>query len=192
MINKVNLSLLVIVLCLTGCAGFRSANSSFMTQGDVSLAKQEKAKLYYKVFFDANMYLSAHSGTTKTFDSAFVTHVEQSNCCVIVADAKRADIQVRMTLSKYESPAALVPAAITGASMYTIPSWARSRYTYTAEVIDSNKMTYNYTSEDSWVLVQWLPMILLFPFKQPFVLEREIINDMHEDLLLKMQRDAVL
>ncbi len=58
----------------------------------------------------------------------------------------------------------MVPAIITGLSFYTIPSWATENYEVVANVTKGTRAK-EYRIEDSAKIVQWLPMVFVFPFK---------------------------
>jgi len=77
--------------------------------------------------------------------------------------------------------AAVVPAIITGATFYFIPSWQTQYYTLTAHV-KNTELNYSYRAKDHTVLVQWLPMIIAFPFADPFTAESELIEKVYADL----------
>ena len=77
------------------------------------------------------------------------------------------DVHIDAHLHNYGNPAAMIPAFITGFSLFTIPSWATDQWRLTAGVGQPGGDQRSYTLEDADVLVQWLPMILATPFKFP-------------------------
>jgi len=100
-----------------------------------------------------------------------------------------ADVRIELTLTNRGNPAALIPAFITGLSLYTIPSWATDHFEVKAKVSAKQGMVKEYELNDSVKLVQWLPMIFVFPAKN-FSVVPEVRKNMYRNLLVKMQEDG--
>ncbi len=86
----------------------------------------------------------------------------------------------------------MIPAVITGLSLYTIPSWATDNYNVTAKVITQNGKEHIYELTDAMTTVQWLPMIFVFPFQNMVNVSRQVRQNIWKNLILKMQKDGVL
>ncbi|MCK8072219.1 hypothetical protein [Vibrio sp. 1CM23M] len=77
--------------------------------------------------------------------------------------------------------AAVVPAIITGATFYFVPSWQTQYYTLTTH-LKNTEIDYSFRAKDHTVLVQWLPMIIAFPFADPFTAESKLVEKVYTDL----------
>lgn len=191
MLTRVYLFLTCAVL-LTGCAGFK--NNNIATIGDDPFPKtnSNKPRIFYRVIYDSNMGLGSKTLSENAQEGEFIRAVRNSECCTVTTDETNSDVQVRVSISKYEPPLALIPAAITGFSFYTIPSWGTLQYTFNANVVTRNGQLHNYVVKDSWTLVQWLPMIFAFPFATPPDAEEEVLRNMHKFLLYSLKTDGVI
>ncbi len=99
-----------------------------------------------------------------------------------------ADINIEVELTNTGSPAAMIPAIITGLSLYMIPSWATDDFEIVAKVKRRDGFQKEYIMADSTTIVQWLPMIFVFPVKNFSVIPdvrknmyRKVLSDMKED-----------
>ncbi len=102
------------------------------------------------------------------------------------------DVHIEVHLRNYGNPAALIPAFITGFSLFTIPSWATDRWSVTARVLKGAAEYRSYTFDDSDVLVQWLPMIVVMPFKFPGQVIPEVRRNMYKNLVKAMRDSGAL
>jgi hypothetical protein len=100
-----------------------------------------------------------------------------------------ADISVQVRLTNTGNPAAMIPAVITGLSLYAIPSWATDNYEVNARAERRDGLTKDYVLKDSATLVQWLPMIFVFPAKN-FSVIPDVRKNMYRKLLSDMQDDG--
>jgi len=94
-----------------------------------------------------------------------------------------------VNLSLAKDPAALIPAIIIGLTLYAIPSWETSNYKMTLQVNDVNNNEHFYELSDRITLVQWLPMVLAFPFAYPFTAEENLIEKMYDNVSVKISQD---
>lgn len=97
------------------------------------------------------------------YKSAFEKEIKDSVCCGIVEDPTEASFVIDGTAIDHSNTAVLVPALITGLSLYTIPSWV----TQTIDIkinAKSGEKTNSYQLNDSFTLVQWFSMLFAFPF----------------------------
>lgn len=96
---------------------------------------------------------------------------------------------LEINFSYKRNGAAVIPAFITGLSLYTIPSWQTQKYELKANLTDRKNIDYSYKSNDHTRLVQWLPMIFAFPFAMPFTAHETLTERMYADLMYKMNQD---
>ena len=128
--------------------------------------------------------------TRATLSQEFAQVLTESSQFASVREAESGgDVHIEARLHNSGNPAALIPAVITGFSLYTIPSWATEHWKLTADVSRSTGDPHSYTLEDSDMLVQWLPMILVFPFSSPFTVIPEVRKNMYKNLLKSMRGD---
>ena len=85
--------------------------------------------------------------------------------------------------------AAVVPAILTGLTLYAIPSWQTQKYELKTQLTDGNGIDQGFKSNDHTTLVQWLPMIFAFPFAVPFTAEEKLTERMYQDLMYKINQD---
>lgn len=102
------------------------------------------------------------------------------------------DIDVQARLVNSGSPAALFPAFLTGLSLYTIPSWVTDKYCITAKVTTRDKKEYRYELVDSMTTVQWLPLIVVAPFKNMIKVSKNVRENMWKNLIVRMEKEGVL
>jgi hypothetical protein len=100
-----------------------------------------------------------------------------------------ADISIDVTLTNSGNPAAMIPAFITGLSLYTIPSWATDNFNLVAKVERKDGLKKEYILADSTTLVQWLPMIFVFPAKN-FSVIPDVRKNMYKKVLSDMKEEG--
>lgn len=124
----------------------------------------------------------------KYFDDA----IKASACCVLVEGPADADMVVDGTAHDENNPAALIPAVITGFSLFVIPSWATATIHISATAT-RGEASKHYDLTDSMKLVQWLPMIFAMPFADnPIRGGRELDENTYRNLIRKMRIDHLL
>lgn len=100
-----------------------------------------------------------------------------------------ADIVIDVKMTNSGNPAAMIPAFITGFSLYTIPSWATDNFDLVANVKRKDGLQKEYVLSDSATLVQWLPMIFLFPANN-FSVIPDVRKNMYAKVLADMNKDG--
>lgn len=194
-INMRNLALILTFasLLLAGCAGIKNNNIAVIGDGAFPRDNdKEKTRIFYKVIYHSNMDLGSKTLSENAQEGEFIRAVRNSECCIVTTDETNSDVQVRVTIDKYENPIALIPAVITGLSIYAIPSWATYEYTFNANVVALNKQVHNYVVKDAWTLVQWFPMMFVFPFATPENAEEHVLRNMHKFLLYSLKTDKII
>ncbi|MFT6600086.1 MAG: hypothetical protein ACJATD_000935 [Alloalcanivorax sp.] len=186
---KMPVLLIVTSLLATGCARFQAHQVS-----EVDLAGRESDRTssgYMTYTIDKRATYGALGTYEESLESAMRDRgwrLRQSE--VPIKDAPH--MYVNVSLSK--DPAALLPAMLTGFTLYTVPSWETSNYKVTAQVITKSKEReeYFYEVKDKITLVQWLPMVLAFPFAYPFSAEEETLSRMYKNIAMKIDQDMVV
>lgn len=102
------------------------------------------------------------------------------------------DVHIEAHLRNVGNPAALIPAFITGFTFFTIPSWATDQWSLTAKVLQAGEERHSYTLSDSDVLVQWLPMFFVMPFKSPGQVIPEVRRNIYKNLVKEITDSGVV
>jgi len=198
--NGVNMHsrIFVAIICCTallvsGCAGFKARNLPEVKQEDLRFTNTSKTKIFSRWSTNINSTADQQSKTSIAAINKeyFEAATSRSACCIVVEDPREADIVVTGTVHDENSSAALFPAALTGASLYMIPSWVTSKVHISVEA-KSGDVSRLYDLDDSMTMVQWLPMILAFPFSNPFTAEKQTIENVYNTLVLRMKNDGLL
>lgn len=179
-------------LIFSGCAGFANNNLGTIPENTPPPENEKKVKIYFDVDYKANMDMRSAKSFEDSRVGNFTDLIKKSNCCSMTTDENEADINLSLEIERYENPAALLAAFLTGFSLYTIPSWATYSYTYEATVIDRNKTKHRYEMKDSWTLVQWLPMIFAFPMNMPGDVDEKTLTNLDKHLVIKLREDKLL
>lgn len=182
----------VLMAALSGCAVFDGGNVPKTTlsayEGDASA----KPSVSY-----TSMAMGGLSGP-KELPEASQSIIEGELLAVLESSQyfsriskkdEAADISISVTLTNRGNPAALIPAFITGLSLYTIPSWATDHFDVVANVERRDGLSKSYVLADSSTIVQWLPMIFVFPAKN-FSVVPEVRKNMYKKVLSDMQKDG--
>jgi len=181
-------------LVMQGCAGFRANNIPLVQPEQIAFTGADKTKVYSQ--------WTVQSSTTKLNDQTqvalaavakkqFEDQLNLTNCCIVVESRDAADVVIQAVSHNNNNPAAMVGALLTGFSLYTIPSWVTVNVHVTADV-KADEKTFKYDTQDSMKMVQWLPMALMFPFANPFPMEKAVAENVQKTLIANMKRDGVL
>lgn len=182
----------LLVVTISGCAVFDGGKVPKTTLSAYEVNGASKPTLSY-----TSMAMGGLS-STKALPEAGQSIIEGELLSVLESSgyferiAKRddsADISIDVTLTNTGNPAAMVPAVITGLSLYTIPSWATDNFNLVAKVTRKDGLKKEYTLADSATLVQWLPMMFVFPAKN-FSVIPELRKNMYRKVLSDMKNDG--
>jgi hypothetical protein len=189
-----SLSLLLLAISLHGCAVFPQGGTPPTTLAPSSLAADAKPNLAYSSTALGGLGQANRlpPEAQSVIEGELVGVLQQSGYFGRLSkqDAE-ADIKLDVTMTNTGSGAAMIPAIITGLSFYTIPSWATDHFRIDANVTRRDGVSRQYQVSDSTVLVQWLPMIFVFPFSN-FSEVPSTRQNMYRKLLADMQRDGML
>jgi hypothetical protein len=182
------------VLILSGCAGFPANKLSPVSAQDLRSTSPTKTKVFSRWVGDPvtmtneQARVMAAALNKKNFDEA----LKASDCCTVVEGPNEADLVVDGTVYNDNSSAALIPAVITGLSLYTIPSWVTANVHISAVAKNGSK-SHSYDLQDGMTMVQWLPMLFVLPFADnPFKAEKKITENLFNTLVVKIKTDGLL
>lgn len=180
---------------LTGCASFKGNQLPAVGKLPPSATGVEKPDITFK-FSAGESYIvkrEHYEGARQQLESEFAQVLRESGYFAAVTEGSEGKgIHINAKLVNSGSPIGLIPAFITGLSLYTIPSWATDNFEVTAKVTTVDGREHTYSLTDSSTLVQWLPMVFAFPFKNPLEVPVEVRKNIYRNLILKMQEDGVL
>lgn len=184
--------LFVCVLLLNGCAMFKVGDLPLATPVSAREITTKPTLSYtlqaeFDLFGTQNVPASAMQKLREEADQV----LRGSGCFAPrFTFNNAADIKINMLLRDSGNPAAMIPAVITGLSLYTIPSWATDHFELKATVNTRDKCK-TYVVKDDVRLVQWLPMAFAFPFHN-FSTVTDVRKNMYATLLYQMYRDGLL
>jgi len=184
-IIKIKNCLLILTVLISGCAGFQSNQVSYISPDLDFLVKSET--MTYSITKDSTY------GALGVFGDALISEMSNYGWSLKKSPTPISGVphlNINLTLSK--DPLALLAAALTGFTAYIIPSWETSNYKLTANFIDASGAEQYYELSDEIVLAQWLPLIVIFPFSDPFSAEGKVIGKMYNNLAYKVSKDSSL
>lgn len=189
----VTLSVVVIIGSLSGCAVFRSNELPEFGSLPGPATATQKLRVGYEFSSTANMgeKKPQHENLRATQESEFVGVLRESGYFASVEKGQGKDITISVELVETGNPAAIAAAVVTGLSLYTIPSWATVNLEATCRVTTADGRTREYKLKDSATLVQWLPMMVVFPFKSFSEME-DLRKNIYRNLIVKMREDGAL
>ncbi|MEP0000439.1 MULTISPECIES: hypothetical protein [Marinobacter] len=179
--------LAIIGVIVTGCARFQSYQVPRATADYSPTVSSDPELMTYSID------KSATYGPLGVYEESLISAMRQYGWRLRQSEVPKDGVPhmyVNINLSK--DPAALIPAIITGATLYVVPSWETSDYKVTAQILNAREDEYFYEAKDRIVLVQWLPMILAFPVAYPFSAEEETLTRIYENIAMKINEDDVL
>lgn len=176
-------------LVSAGCASFKQNNLPEISGFPAVPAETKPSATYsfaytYKMFGEGQGPESSRITMSQEF---FTILTESTQFSSVKEAASGGDVHIDAQIHNFGNPAAVIPAFITGFSLFTIPSWATDRWRLTANVSTQNGGPRSYVLEDAEVMVQWLPMIFLTPFKSPFHVIPEVRKNMYKNLIKNMR-----
>lgn len=197
--NIKQLYTIVLILALSyfamGCAGFKKNMLPEIGPLPPLPAETVKPTVTYSYTSSVDMFTKNESleFMRKKMAEEFATVLRESGYFASVSEAvSGGEVHIQTHLLNSGNPAAIIPAFITGYSLFVIPSWATDKWTVTAKVTTSDNQEYSYTLDDANVIFSWLPAIILTPFMHPIEVTGEVRKNMYKNLITQMQRDGVL
>jgi hypothetical protein len=184
-----------IVALSTACAGFQGKDAlPLVDRATLSRSPATPVRIYSKWSIQTASSLVTEEvkiGVAAIHKDRFDKAILGTGCCTIVEAREGADVVLEGTVYDENDPSVLLGAVLTGASLYTIPSWANIKAHYAAKATAGEK-EYAYDLRDSMLMVQWLPLIFLAPFKNPISMEQRMIENIASTLVQRIQNDGLL
>lgn len=189
--------LIVVVIVLsviTGCAMFAGEKVPETTLVEPAAGNQAKPKLSYQ--FNAIGGLSGPKDLPDAVEQKIkielLEELQKSQYFGnITENTSDSDIELNVTLTNTGNPAAIIPALITGFSLYTIPSWATDRFEVKGQAKNKNGLEREYVLNDTTTIVQWLPMLFAFPFNN-FSVVKDVRANMYRSVIQQMYEDGFM
>lgn len=185
---------MIISACIlsSGCASFKANNLPVISDSDYNVSVPEKTKVFSRWSFDTTNIIVNKDAAAAVHKSAFEKAIQESGCCDIVEGPTEASVIIDGVVTDQSNSAALIPAMITGFSLYAIPSWVTETVDLKVNVEAKNKQS-NYALNDSFMLVQWLPMVFAFPFTGgPIENGEELTSNTYRNLVVQLRDDKYL
>ena len=179
---------------LSGCAIFKGENVPETFLIPIEKTDQIKPTISYNITVSGFNYSAAESSKLiqNVISGELLQALEQSEYFSRISKNDiEAEINLSVTFVDSANPAALIPAFITGLSLFTIPSWATEKFIVTAVAKNKNGNSKQYVVEDSITMVQWLPMIFIFPVKN-FTAIPQVRKNIYRNILMKMKNDGLI
>ena len=183
----------LVIVTLSGCAVFRGNELADLDTlpGPDSAAKKPAVGYAFASTANVKERKPQHESLRTIQENEFVAVLRESGYFATVEKGDGKDINISVELVETGNPAAIVAALITGFSLYTVPSWAKIDLEAICKVTAADGETREYKLRDSATLVQWLPMLVVFPFK-PFTEVESMRKNIYKNLIIKMQKDGLL
>ena len=187
--------ILLFLLATFGCAGFKGNYLKNIEDESIKFNATTKTKVYYKNKLIINESMEISQKNFQIIEAnnkkKFIEQLNKTNCCEIVNDESMADVKISGYDIPYpQHPYVKIGPSITGAFLGIIPFWSTIGETYKADIITKNGNKKSYEYNDEATLVIWLPMILFFPFANPFTIELE--KNLYNNLILNIKEDGFL
>jgi hypothetical protein len=178
-------------LLLSGCAGFRARQLPEVAAQDLRATPAVKTKVYSNWVMGNDGPQNAQA-LLKNSKTQFEKALERSDCCTVVNAAAEADVVVEGKVFDEQSQLAMIPALITGFSLYAIPSWVTANVHLTATAKRGDTLR-SYELQDKMTMVQWLPMIVVLPFTgNPIKAETQMVENAYNNLVVNIKKDGLI
>lgn len=188
--NLKKIAVASIVVLVTGCASFQAHNLPMVKEAEYKVMAPQKTKVFSRWKVETTSTIVNRDAAAAVYKSAFEKELKESGCCDLVEGPTEAQLVIDGTAIDHSNAGALIPAFITGLSLYTIPSWATQTIDIKVNVKSGDK-THDYQLNDSFKLVQWLPMMFAFPFTGgPIVNGQQLSTNTYRNLIVQLKRDG--
>lgn len=175
-----------------GCANFQAHKLPIVQDHEFRVANAGKVKIFSRWKVESSSVLTNKDAAAAIYKSAFEKEIRESGCCEIVEGPTEANLIVDGTAIDHADASVMLPAFITGFSLYTIPSWVTQEMDIKVKTSAGNKNS-SYELNDSFTLVQWLPMMFAFPFTGGQEKNRQELHaNTFRSLIVKLKKDAYI
>lgn len=192
------LLLAMTVFILSGCASFRNDDLQRVQDFPPVPNGVQKPDVQYTVSLISNAYSSFHNTeqTQEWLKADFAKVLAESgyfaNASTNITQSGQGILRIDVELKDTAYGVALIPAIITGLSLYIIPSYYSDDFIVAATVTTVDGQKRLYSLSDGMKTWQWLPMIFVAPSNTSSGVGSAIIHNMWKTLIIKMQRDGIL
>lgn len=182
----------LLILMASGCAIYKGGNVPETTLKPLQKETSQLPTVSYTSLVKSGLSTpKEQNGAIKSLiEGEFTSTLKESKYFSRISSIDdNADIKIDFSLTNSGNPAALIPAFITGLSLYIIPSWATDNFELKAKIESKSGKKKTYTLNDTTKIVQWLPMAFLYSSNNMSVIP-EVRKNMYRNLLSKMERDG--
>ncbi|NJC88437.1 MAG: hypothetical protein FIB02_07895 [Desulfuromonas sp.] len=189
--SLVFISLGLLFVVIQGCACF-PGNKLPQVDSFPPLGEEEKKKtVSYSLSAETEMFgRSSNPLARAVVENELADAIRESGYFTTWGSGINGEVTIDAQFVNAGDPAALIPAIITGLSLYIIPSWVTDEFILTATVKTQDGKEYSYKLEDESKLVQWLPMAVVpgGMLEVPLSVRKNI----WKNLIIRMRQDGVL
>jgi hypothetical protein len=183
-------SLGLMLLIIQGCASF-PGNTLPQVNSFPQLNEVEKKKaVTYALATETDLFGKSNNPLSRSIaENELADAIRESGYFTTWGSGINGDVVIDAKFVNSGNPVAMIPAFITGLTLYIVPSWATDTFTLTAKVKTQDGKEHSYELEDTSTLVQWLPMI--FVPGNPIDVPLSVRKNIWKNLILKMRQDGV-
>ncbi|MHB8138282.1 MAG: hypothetical protein ACYDGO_07815 [Smithellaceae bacterium] len=183
-------SLGLMLLIIQGCASF-PGNKLQQVSSFPPLTEVEKQKtVSYALAAEIDLFGKVNNPLSRSIaENELADVVRESGYFTAWGSGINGEVAINAKFVNSGNPAAMIPAFITGLTLYIVPSWATDTFTLTAKVKTQDGKEYSYELEDTSTLVQWLPMV--FVPGSMIEVPLSVRKNIWKNLILKMRQDGV-
>lgn len=186
----VMISLGLVLVILQGCAAFPGNKLQQVTSFPPLTESEKKKTVSYVLAAETDMFGKSSNPLFRAIvENELADAIRESGYFTTWGAGINGEVTIDAKFVNSGNPASVIPAFITGLTLYIVPSWATDTFTLTAIVKTQEGKEYSYEFEDTSTLVQWLPMVVVpgGMIEVPLSVRKNIWNN----LILKMRQDGV-
>lgn len=185
---------LFIALFISGCAGFQSNKLPPLDDYEINVSESDKSSLFFSIRnVEGSSIILSEQAFRTVWGSEIKDYIIATGCCVLTDDSSKADASVYIDAVNHANASVMIPAFITGASLWTIPSWVTQKADLEVSIENRDGRIQNYDIQDSAVYVQWLPMIFAYPFQGgPINARQELLERVSRNIVKNLYDDGFL
>lgn len=197
MVNKnikiLKLSLIIIFLLLSSCVTIENKEFKEIAVDEIKFYPKNKIKVYIDWDYKSLSSLNFNNLIVNAHKNAIKDVVNESGCCEIVDDINDIDFIIRGHFFDKSNPNALRVAFLTGISLYIIPTWINSESLLEAKIFNrKNSLVESYQISGSVKIIQWLPLLLVMPFKENSIKQHaKNKKNLYRELMIKIKNSNI-
>lgn len=130
----------------------------------------------------------------RQMEKEFVETLSESGYFVSIEPSAQGQTRLNITLTNYGNlgGGTLFAAVLSVATLAIIPCWVTDGYELKVTAVSPGGVLKEYMLDDAMTTAIWLPLAVVYPFKKPETVGRELRKNMYRHLLLRMQGDGLL